>query len=285
MKKNILVCTLFLCLNSNLWSQSQDLPLVPKLHFLWETDAVIPTVEFVPKKVEPILMDKLALSGLGLKQVTSSADPERVLFQKRLYHGEEISVYIVASETKTAHWENYGLEEFIYVFNGRARLHPMNADQQYFYPGDFFIVPKGYSGEWETQGGATFYYELSVIANDRSTIPSPNKMPVGMHKAKIAGIDLTPMGNKENEYYDVLHQGKDLIITTHSEKPTFLSSFTCDTEQLIYVIAGAVTLQTKEGEQFTYYTGDFFVLPKEFKGSWKSEGHELFRTLRVQKAK
>lgn len=242
-------------------------------------------VTLVPKIIKPVPLDPSAISGLGLKKVTSSADPNRLLFQKMLYQGEEIRVFVVASETKTAYWEDYSIEEFIYIINGRARLNPATAEERFYYPGDFFLVPKGYKGEWETQGGHSFYHELSVIANERDAAPSNDPNPVLMNKAKIAGIQLTPDNHQENSFDDVLQRGKDLTISTQSESPRTIEDFESTSEQLIYIIAGALTLEVESGEHFHFQTGEFFVLPKGFQGAWISEGHKLFRTIRVEKTK
>lgn len=242
-------------------------------------------VDFAPKIINPIALDPGVISGLGLKKVTSSADPDRLLFQKRLYQGEDISVFVVASETKTANWEDYSIEEFIYVINGRARLHPSGEAERFYYPGDFFWVPKGYKGEWETQGGHSFYHELSVIANERAGSSSLNPRPAIMDKAKIAGIDLTKDRDHAGGFLDLLQLGQDLTISTQSEAPQTLENFVNKHEQLIYIIAGAVSLKAEGGENMHFQTGDFFILPKGYVGSWESEGHKLLRTLRVQKTK
>lgn len=242
-------------------------------------------VEFVPKIINPIAIDPVAISGLGLKKVTSSADPDRLLFQKMLYQGEEISVFVVASETKTATWEDYSIEEFIYVINGRARLHPSGETERFYYPGDFFWVPKGYQGEWETQGGQSFYHELSIIASESAKTSNFDSRPTLMDKVKIAGIDLTPDVDQAGKFLDILQRGQDLTISTQSEVPQALENFQSNHEQLIYIIAGAVTLKAEGGESMLFQTGDFFVLPKGFIGSWRSEGHRYLRTLRVRKTK
>ena len=240
-------------------------------------------VEFIPKIIHPITLDPTAISGLGLKKVTSSADPDRLLFQKRLYQGEEISVFVVASETKTAHWDDYSIEEFIYVINGRARLHPTGEAERFYYPGDFFWVPKGYQGEWETQGGQSFYHELSVIANERTKASNLDPKPALMDKAKMAGINLTPDVNQTNSFRDILQRGHDLTVSTQSETPQTEKHFKSKKEQLIYILAGAVTLETETGNSTTFQTGEFFILPKGFTGTWRSEGHRLLWTLRVEK--
>lgn len=233
--------------------------------------------------INPIPIDKEALSGLNLKPVVNAEQPERKLFQKNLFIGKEIGVFIVASETADADWENYSVDEFIFVLNGRARLHPKGSKQVYFNKGDFFVAPKGYKGVWETQGGKSFYHELAVVALNRiKTDNASGKLPVIISKEKLDGIGISK--NKEDGYNDLLFEGIDLTVTAKSEKP-LLKQINTKKEQLIYVLAGKVTLTSHSKKEHTFYTNEFFVLPKGFTGTWKSEGHELFRSLHVAKTK
>ncbi|MEM1119603.1 MAG: cupin domain-containing protein [Bacteroidota bacterium] len=235
--------------------------------------------------IEPILLDKAMLSGLNLKPVTSPTQPERRLFQKRLFRGKEIAVYVVSSETAEADWNNYSIDEFIYVLNGRARLHPRNDAERFYYPGDFFFAPKGYTGIWETQGGAEFYHELSVIALDRPKEKVDSlQQPTLLDKAKLAGRGITPKKENKESYHDVLVEGTELDVHLEGEKGSKKEITTPLKEQLIYIIAGTLSLTPKGGVTRTFYTGDFLVLPDGFIGQWESKGHNLFRSLRVYKA-
>lgn len=239
------------------------------------------------KVIAPILLDQAALSGINLKPVTNSGQPERRLFQKNLYRGGEISVYIVSSETAEVNWDNYGIDEFIYVFNGRARLHPKNEEEQFFYPGDFFFAPKGYTGEWETQGGTEFYHELSVISSNRpKTKVDSLQKPYLLDKAKLAGRDITRIANEGGEeiYRDILLEGAELDIHLEGEIGMTKEITVPLKEQLIYVISGTLSLTPTDGELHTFYAGDFFVLPAGYTGEWESNGHRLFRSIRVYRA-
>lgn len=236
--------------------------------------------------IKPILLDKAALSGLNLKSVTNQAQPERRLFQKNLYRGSEISIYVVSSETAEADWDNYGIDEFIYVLNGRARLHPRNGTERFYYPGDFFFAPKGYTGEWETQGGTEFYHELSVIASKRPKEKVDSlQQPYLVDKLKLAGRGITPNKEEKKEAYkDILLEGTELAIHLEGELGITKSIITPLKEQLIYIVSGTLSLTPTDGEIQTFYTGDFLVLPAGFTGEWESNGHRLFRSLRVYKA-
>lgn len=236
--------------------------------------------------IKPILLDKATLSGLNLKSVTNQAQPKRRLFQKNLYRGLEIAVYVVSSETAEADWDNYGIDEFIFVVNGRARLHPRNGEERFYYPGDFFFAPKGYTGEWETQGGTEFYHELSVIAVNRPKEKVDSlQLPYLLDKNKLAGRGITTIENTEKEAYkDILVEGAELDVHLEGELATTKDIMTPLKEQLIYIVSGALSLTPTDGETQTFYTGDFLVLPTGFTGKWESKGHRLFRSLRVYKA-
>ena len=239
------------------------------------------TQHTLPSK--PIPINKIALSGLELKPVKNKAQPNRKLFQSNLFLGKEIGVFVVGSETATANWKNYAIDEFIFVLNGRARLQPQGQSSLYFNKGDFFVAPKGYAGDWETQGGEAFYHELSVIAlNREKTVTISAKEPAAIDKAKLDGIAISKDGGR---YSDTLFKGVHITVTTHSEKPSTRSLNTIGDEQLIYVLSGKVSIIDTDNQAHTFYTNEFFVLPKGFSGTWKSEGHGLFRSLHVKKTK
>ena len=239
--------------------------------------------------IQPIPLDKTALSGVNLKSVNDPKQPDRKLFQQNLFNGSEIAVYVVSSETKSAMQDNYGIDEFIYLYNGRARLNPKFGKEVIYNTGDFFLTPKGFTGEWETQGGNEFHYELSVIAKNRpKKTNEPNKaLPYLIDKAKLSGIGLTKTAMKDNSefYRDVLYKGVELEIILEAEKGRTINMDETIDEQLVYVIAGTVSITPTGGKEQTFYTGDFFVLPRLFSGTWESKGHHLFRTLRVKKSK
>ncbi len=232
---------------------------------------------------KPIPISKIALSGLELTPVKNKAQPNRKLFQSNLFLGKEIGVFVVGSETATANWKNYAIDEFIFVLNGRARLQPQDQGSVYFNKNDFFVAPKGYTGDWETQGGQAFYHELSVIAlNREKTVTISGKEPIAIDKTKLDGITIS---KDVNGYSDTLFKGVHITVTTHSEEASTKQLNNTKDEQLIYVLSGKVAIIDTDDQTQTFYTNEFFVLPKGFSGTWKSEGHGLFRSLHVKKTK
>jgi len=174
------------------------------------------------KVINPIPIDIKSISGLNLQPVTNQNEPERRLFQKRILRGLDLSVYVVSSETATASHSSYGIDEFLYLINGRARLNPENGDEVIYNTGDFFVAPKGFKGEWETQGGNEFLIELSVISTQRNEEPvDPNKtLPYLIDKAILSGVGIKPQGSPENNSFtNEVYQGPEIVVSIHAEKP------------------------------------------------------------------
>lgn len=239
--------------------------------------------------INPIKIDIDAISGLNLKPVRNQNDPERRLFQKRILRGLDLSVYVVSSETATATHESYGIDEFLYLINGRARLNPEYGEEAIYNTGDFFFVPKGFKGEWETQGGDEFLIELSVISTERSPNPidQNNTLPYLVDKAKLSGIGITLAEDAQNiSYKDILHNGAELDVAIYAERPDTVYQVTSPMEeQFIYIISGAVHIMPDQGKRFTFNRGDFYLIPKGFVGTFEPKGHGLFRYLKVTKSK
>ncbi|SHI59301.1 cupin domain-containing protein [Aquimarina spongiae] len=231
----------------------------------------------VPFKIE----DRL-LSGMDIPKLKLKAHPDREYFQKRIYQGSELSVFILSSETAVNDIPNFPIDEFVYFLNGRADIEPKDDKEFSFFAGDYIFVPKGFSGKWINNGGNTYHLELSVISNTRSdsTAISKAKIPFVLNKDRISGIQLTQLGSKK--YKDVLYHGVELEVTTESEISCEMEIVDQPKEEFIHVLAGVLTITPKSGTTQTFYRGDFFVLPKGFTGHWKSEGHDLCRTLRVK---
>ena len=243
--------------------------------------------------VKPLRLDRRALSGLGLKRVSNAKEPDRELYQTRLFEGTDISAYVVASETATTRQESYGMEEFIQLIAGRARVEPESGEETIFSSGDCFIAPKGYCGEWETQGGDNEYLvELSVITTKRSKEKIDTKpLPVRVDQAKLSGIGLTKLKTENgDEYRDVIFKGPELEVTLYARSSSTFKINEPWSEQLIYVLSGSIKITPQNDEKTdtedteTFLTGDRFVLPANFKGTCKIDCHGLFRYLAVKKS-
>ncbi|MDB4293093.1 cupin domain-containing protein [Maribacter sp.] len=232
--------------------------------------------------IKPILLDKEALSGLGLQKVKLKEEPERAFFQRRVFRGEDLSVYIVSSESWKTSFDNFSFDEFVYILNGRAKVNAVGGAEQTFNSHEFFAIPKGYTGTWEVMSGNNYHYELSVIATQRAseTDTAPNKNPMLLDKLKVSGTDIQL--DEDGHYETILFKGDELKISIKAEKPSVAHAMEVQNDQLLCILSGQVQITDFSGIEKSFYTGDFLVLPKGFKGSWKSNGHGLFKAIVVQ---
>ncbi len=233
--------------------------------------------------LRPILLDKEALSGIGLQKIKPKDTPERDFFQKRLYGGKEISVYVVSSQSWTVPFDAFWFDEFIYILHGKGKVHLDDQEDMIFNSGEYFFAPKGFPGKWEVQAGDNYHYELSVITNKRadSTDVSPTKAPHLLDKSIMSGVDIT--WDEDGLYQEILADGIELQIFLKAEQPRTVDIASWQKEQLISVQSGIIKLTDSDGEEHTYYAGDFFVLPETYKGTWQSQGHSLCKYVVVQK--
>lgn len=236
--------------------------------------------------VQPILIDKEAFSGLDLSRIELSNQPEREFFQKNVYKGEELGIYMISSETAMGSFDPFSIEEFVFLINGQSRIVPQGEDAVLFQSGDFIITPKGYRGSWETIGGNTYHLELSVISSQRSDSAqfSNFSIPFSINKTLISGIGLNSLNAQEEvaQYVDTVLSGIELMVTVEGEESRTMELEETDEEVVLCVLAGMVTLTPTSASPSTFYTGDVFVLPKGFSGKWESEGHNLFRTIQIR---
>lgn len=237
------------------------------------------------KVLRAIPVDKEALSGLNLKAVKNKDQPDRRLFQQNIFWGKEIGVFVVSSETATARQENYAMEEFLYLLNGRSRMNPDNGEEVIFKAGDYFVAPKGFTGDWETQGGSEFILELSVIATNRPEVDvDPNQtLPVAMDQSILSGYGMPSTGDGQSAK-KVLYQGVELTVEVEAYKNGMHAVGEGMKEQLMQVLAGKVQITDSEGELQTFYKGDWFILPNDFKGQMEMQAHGLFRVLRIMRS-
>ncbi|WP_430412541.1 cupin domain-containing protein [Kordia sp.] len=226
--------------------------------------------------LKPFKISERYLSGLDIPKVTLKAHPERAYFQKRIYKGSDLSIFILSSETATNTIANFPIDEFVYYLKGKAEITTKNDQKITFLSGDYICVPKGFSGTWINNGGNTYHLELSVISNKRAakeTISTPN-IPFLLNRELLSGIENS---SKETS----LFSGVELNMKTVSEKAGLKEISKTNTDQFIHVLDGIVTIIPKNGASETYLRGDFFILPKGFSGSWKTEAQDTFRMLLV----
>lgn len=232
--------------------------------------------------IVPYPLDKSVLSGVGLQKIDLKEEPGKAFYQKRLYQGEDISIYVVSTETWNNDFKNFGFDEFIYMFHGEAVVKPRKGKTQLFHSGDHFFAPKGYSGEWEIRAGNQLHYELSVIATRRSdsTILPRSKEHKLFERGSLSGAQIE--WDENGQYVEVLEEGVELTVTLRAERPAGYQLETSK-EMLVHLLSGQITIETSKGSKNTFYSNDFFVLPKTLEGFWTSEGHGLVKYLTVEK--
>ncbi len=232
---------------------------------------------------KPIRLDRAALSGIGLKQIQLKDTPERQFFQKRLYQGKTISVYVVSSESWTVPFDKFWFDEFIYILNGKARVQA-NGENHYFQSGEYFFAPKGFPGEWEVQAGDHLHYELSVITNQRadSTAVSKYTTPQLLDKTELSGITIAL--DEHGHYERVLMDGVELLIRLQAEAPRDVVLTTPEKEKLICLLSGQLELTATDGTSELFYSGDYVVIPPGFTGQWISQGHSIIKYITIEKS-
>ena len=234
---------------------------------------------------QPLLLDRSVLSGVGLEKIDLKDEPEKDFHQKRLYSGEDISIYVVSTETWNNDFKNFWFDEFIYMYHGEALIKPENGRSMLFHSGDYFFAPKGFTGEWEIRAGNHLHYELSVITTHRadSTRISAEDDHQLFNRSTLSGahIDL----NEVNPYHEILRKGVELTVTLHAERPSSIQMSDQSKERLVHLLSGQISIVDINEEEHTFYTGDFFVLPKNCQGEWKSNGHGMIKYLTVEKSK
>ncbi|MFK7747857.1 MAG: cupin domain-containing protein [Kordia sp.] len=226
--------------------------------------------------VTPFKISERYLSGLDIPQVRLKAHPKRMYFQKRIYKGSELSIFILSSETATNTIDKFSIDEYVFYLKGKAEIELQNGEKQTFLSGDHVCVPKGFSGNWTNNGGNQYHLELSVISNKRApkeAVSTPAK-PFLLGEERLSGIGEIPQKH-------TLFSGVELTMKTVTEKPETKEILKNTQEQFIHVLDGIVTITPKNGKAQIFYRNDFFVLPKGFSGTWKTEAQHTFRMLVV----
>ena len=235
------------------------------------------------ENVSPVTLDKSTLSGVGLEKIDLKDEPEKDFYQKRLYWGKEIGVFVVGTETWTNTVTNYPFDEFIYMYNGEAIVKPTEGTSQIFYSGDYFFAPKGFQGEWEVKGNNQIHYELSVITTVRADSAQiiKNSSHRRFEKSILSGNSVVL--NDDVYHEEVLEKGAELTIKLIGEKIGERPINETKKEQLIHILSGQIKIINAEANEYTYYSGDFFVIPSGITGTWKNDGHNLVKYISVEK--
>ncbi len=233
--------------------------------------------------IKPILIDKSVLSGVGLKKIDLKDEPEKDFYQKKLFGGDDISVFVVSTNSWNNKIDEYAFDEYVYLIHGQSIVKPKTGNAQIFNVGDHLFVPKGFEGEWEIRAGSNLHYELAVITSRRtdSTVTLENINHNGLSRSKLSGCQIVFENGK---YEELLHKGVELEITLKAEIPDVKWAYkTAEKDKMIHILSGQLLITDQKDNAYIFYTGDFVVFPKGFRGNWKSEGHGMIKYLVVEK--
>jgi len=234
--------------------------------------------------VSPIPIDRNLISGVGLDKIDLKDEPEKDFYQKIVFNGNEIMVFIVSTETWDNKIENYQFDEYVYLLHGQSIVKPKIGESEIFNYGDHVFVPKNFEGNWEIRAGENLHYELAVISKVRSdsTKISDNKLYDKVDRHKLSGSQIKL---KDNEIYkEIIREGVELKLSLNAEKPRSEIFKKTIKEQLIYLASGKISIEDSNGKLTEFFAGEFFIVPKGVSGIWKSEGHGLVKYLIVEKS-
>lgn len=233
--------------------------------------------------IKPILVDKSAISGVGLKKIDLKDEPEKDFHQRNLFWGKEIGVFVVSTESWVNKIDDYPFDEFVYMYHGEAIVKPKVGPADVFYSGEYFFAPKGFAGEWEIKANNSTHYELSVITTTRadSSVVSNTLNHKRFDKSLLSGNGIKL--DEQGMYEEALQVGAELTIKMAAEEPTKKLLETQTNERMIHLLSGQLEVTDADGKQHMFYTGDFFIFPKGLSGGWKSDGHGLVKYLIVEK--
>jgi len=225
---------------------------------------------------EPLLLDKLSLSGVGLKRIHPSWAPkDRVLHTKKVFSGEDLGVSVTSSNTAFMDWKDYTIDEFVYILNGTAEITLTDGSKLTFKKNDFFVVPKGFTGRWKTIGYSDDFIEIAAYARKRANKKTTASSPQGIDKNKLSGI-----GTQEGE--NLLFDGAELSIYINERAKSHSKSIKQSADYLVHILNGTATITFKDGATKTFHTGEFYTIPKGFKGNITYNAHNTYRELVVK---
>lgn len=235
------------------------------------------------KTVRPVRVSRASLSGLGLERIEQPDQPGKEFFQKAIYFGPELGVFVVSTNSYANSSESYPFDEYVYMLHGAAEVRPAAGRAQRFESRDHFVAPKGHAGEWQILAGENLHYELSVISSQRSeaTVSRGFNDHVRIAPRLLSGVDIQLAGGELYEHS--VFSGAELNVSIKAERPR-TTALTAAKEKLVHVLSGQITVVSPDGSDQVFQTGAFFVIPKGLGGTWRSEGHGIVKYLVVERA-
>ncbi len=117
--------------------------------------------------IAPVEMERRKLGGVDLPVEEAYIDPSSLLEGKSnprgevLFRGAELIVEVYEDDAyKMALSEPFPHDEYIYVLSGELSLTDTAGVKRTYAAGDSLVIPKGFTGIWQTRG---IFRELVVI--------------------------------------------------------------------------------------------------------------------------
>ena len=209
--------------------------------------------------------------------------------QKVLHEGEFVVVIYESVPAVIRINEPYPYDEFVRVLDGTVVLTSLAGDRQVYGPDDHFLVPKGWMGTWDMPGP---FRELIIVETaawnqSESTIESSfgSKSPTGkahpevlpllvdaLREDTLEALPPWPEGvvvagvNKHAQ--KVLHEGEVVAALYGADAARLNVSEPFPYDEYVLVLRGEVILTSEDGSSQTFGTGDGFLVPKGWTGTW-----------------
>jgi uncharacterized cupin superfamily protein len=113
----------------------------------------------------PVRLDKDMLAGEGLEEYPAEYALEGTTGQRagELFVGEELAVGVWAAESSKFPVPEHLFDEFIVVLSGKLILTDKHGTATEYSAGESLVLPKGFSGTWQTIGD---YREIFLMEKE-----------------------------------------------------------------------------------------------------------------------
>ena len=226
--------------------------------------------------IPPATLDKTILSGVGLQRVKPGwAPPERQLHTTPVFSGDDLGIYVTTSNTAFMDWKNYAIDEFVYVLNGKAEVTPLEGEKQTFQKGDFFLVPKGFTGRWKTIETSGDFMEIAIYTKPRAPEISESiaKVPYAFSKSIQSPTELNSS--------KTIFKGDELLVSVLTQEKGASQKVKLDTDEFGFILNGMLKVIDRTGKETHYFSGESYVLPKNFEGTLEFDGLDTFKAITV----
>ncbi|MEK9542584.1 MAG: cupin domain-containing protein [Luminiphilus sp.] len=217
-------------------------------------------------------------------------------WQKVLHEGEFVVALYEAMPAVIDIAEPYPYDEYVRVLEGSVVLTSSGGERQSYEAGDAFLVPVGWTGTWEMP---TRFRELIIVdrngweavesmiatlfgADSESRRGQTSVLPLLTSSLKRAPLeDLPPwpqevvLSGASKHGQKVLHSGNVVAALYGAEAARLSVGEPFPYDEYVLVLSGEVTLTSNSGESQTFGTGDSFLVPKGWTGTWDMPGRYL----------